>query len=168
MMWSSRGWALLHTSLGKLRPSCCPWLKPDVEPILFSALTHRSWEEQERTSSLCDRATPSGAHTVPCSHSCPVPAPGQTAGPAADRNRLEGTIWVTESSANMHCKFLGGYRNTHATNTAHCRAQQSFGKFSLPNAGAPIRNQETTTTCSRQKAEEFTDVIHISGSCNTC
>lgn len=31
---------------GKLRPSGCPWLKPDAEPILFPALTHRSWEEQ--------------------------------------------------------------------------------------------------------------------------
>lgn len=38
----------------------------------------------------------------------------------------------------------------------------------MPNAGAPIRNQEMTTTCPRQKVGESMDVIHVSGSCNTC
>lgn len=72
-MWSSRGWALLPASLGDTEAFRLPWLKCDAERILFSALTHRSWEKQERSSSLSDRASLSSAYAVPRSHSCLVP-----------------------------------------------------------------------------------------------
>lgn len=57
MMWSCRGWALLHTSLGETETFRLPLARLDAKPILFPALTCRSWGERGRSSSLCDRAS---------------------------------------------------------------------------------------------------------------
>lgn len=127
---------------GKLRPSGCPWLNPDAEPIPFPALTH-SHRKIRRGAAPCK--------TEQCLHSAMQPQlPGSLPQGEQLVHPLTGTglkgLPGLQSPVPTHKISFQEAIEIHTPVTPLTAGHNILPIFHARHR-ASIRNQETTTTC---------------------